>query len=545
MMNEIDEEASFINYEPCPECQRTGNDNTGDNLARYSDGHAWCFACKHYEQSPNIIKNEFTKEKKINNMITGEYQNLTKRRIDAETCKHFGYQVGEYNNQKVHIAPYYNKENELVAQHIRFPNKKFIWLGDVEEVTLFGKNKWRNSGKMLVVTEGELDSMSVSKIQKNKWPVVSVPSGAASAKKYIKKSLEWLENFENVIFLFDQDEAGRKASVECAKLLSPRKAKIGRLPLKDANEMLVKERTSELVDSIWGATTYTPEGIVAGKDTWELLIKDDSKNSVPYVWEGLNSKLKGIRTGEIVTLTAGSGTGKSQVCREIAYDLITKGNTVGYVALEEGISRSVRGLVSIPLNKLIHLPDVRKQIPEEKIKEAWDKIKSKCFFYDHFGSTESGNLLNKIRYLVRGCDCKYIVLDHLSIIVSGLEGESERRVIDNTMTNLRSLVEELKFGLILVSHLKRPPDKKGHEEGAITSLSHLRGSHGIAQLSDIVLGCERNQQSDEDKDTMTVRVLKNRYTGETGICTYLHYDKETGRLSEGQFNAQEEIRKAR
>ena len=534
------EEATFLNYEQCPECRSRNRDNTGDNLARYSDGHGFCFSCHHFEKSEEEINKEFPKAR--GNMITGEYISLVKRKIDKQTCKHFGYQVGKYNNQPVQIAPYYNKEYELIAQHIRFPNKSFIWLGDMDEVSLFGQNKWKDSGRMCVVCEGEIDALSVSKIQGNRWPVVSLPSGSASAKKYIKKSLEWLEKFENVIFLFDSDTAGKKASVECAKLLSPRKAKIGTLPLKDANEMLVKGRTKEIINSIWSASTYTPEGIISGKDTWDLLIQDDSKCSVPYLWEGLNNKLKGIRVGEIVTITAGSGTGKSQICREISFDLITKGNTIGYVALEEGVSRSVRGLVSIPLNKLIHLPEVRKQIPESEIKKAWNKIKSKCFFLDHFGSTDSKNLLNKIRYLVRGCGCKYIVLDHLSIIISGLEGESERRIIDSTMTNLRSLVEELKFGLILVSHLKRPPEKKGHEEGAITSLSHLRGSHGIAQLSDVVLGCERNQQSDDYKDTMTVRVLKNRYTGDTGICTYLHYDNETGRLSEGKFNEENETR---
>ena len=540
MMNETNE-TDFIAYEACPKCQSNGNDTAGDNLARYSDGHAFCFSCKFYQHS-NDLKEEV---KQVNtDLITGEYTSLAKRKIDETTCKVFGYQVGEYNNQPVQIAPYYNKNHELVAQHIRFPNKSFIWLGDMEQVTLFGINKWRDNGRMVIVTEGEIDCMSVSKIQGNKYPVVSVPSGSASAKKYVKKSIEWLEKFENVIFLFDNDDAGKKASVECAKLLSPRKAKIGRLSLKDANEMLINNKANEVIDSIWGASTYTPEGIIAGKDTWDLVISDDSKSSVPYVWEGLNNKLKGIRVGEIITLTAGSGTGKSQVCREISFDLINKGHTVGYIALEESVTRSIRGLLSIPLNKLIHLPEERKKISEKILKDEFDKIKSKCYFLDHFGSTDSNNLLNKIRYLVRGCDCKYVVLDHLSILVSGLEGESERRIIDNTLTKLRSLVEELNFGLILVSHLKRPEGKNGHEEGAVTSLSHLRGSHAIAQLSDIVLGCERNQQSDEYKDIMTVRCLKNRYTGETGICTYLHYYKDTWILSEGKFDEQEEIRQA-
>ena len=99
------------------------------------------------------------------------------------------------------------------------------------------------------------------------------------------------------------------------------------------------------------------------------------------------------------------------------------------------------------------------------------------------------------------------------------------------MTKLRSLVEELGIALILVSHLKRP-DGRGHEEGAQTSLSQLRGSHAIAQLSDGVVGMERNQQDDIQANVLTLRVLKNRYSGDTGLACQLEYCKETGRLSE-------------
>jgi twinkle protein len=139
--------------------------------------------------------------------------------------------------------------------------------------------------------------------------------------------------------------------------------------------------------------------------------------------------------------------------------------------------------------------------------------------------------MNRIRYMVRGCGCQYIVLDHLSIVVSGLGDGDERRLIDNTMTKLRALVQELQVGMILVSHLKRP-DGKGHEEGAATSLSQLRGSASIAQLSDIVLGMERNQQDPDSKNISNIRVLKNRFTGETGLASSLKYDKATGRMSE-------------
>jgi twinkle protein len=101
------------------------------------------------------------------------------------------------------------------------------------------------------------------------------------------------------------------------------------------------------------------------------------------------------------------------------------------------------------------------------------------------------------------------------------------------MTKLRMMVQETNIALFAVSHLKRP-DGKGHEEGAATSLAQLRGSGSIAQLSDIVIGAERNGQADEEneRNTTRIRVLKNRYSGLTGPACSLLYTKDTGRMLE-------------
>ena len=169
-------------------------------------------------------------------------------------------------------------------------------------------------------------------------------------------------------------------------------------------------------------------------------------------------------------------------------------------------------------------------------KELRSKIKDKVFFYDHWGSQDADDLINRIRYMVSALDCKYVFLDHISIVISGQETNDERRLIDMTMTKLRKLVEELKIAMVVVSHLKRPEGKTSHEEGLQTSLSHLRGSHSLAQLSDCVLGFERNQQSEDEHNILTVRVLKNRFSGDTGIASTLIYNPKTGRLSEGEFD---------
>ena len=189
--------------------------------------------------------------------------------------------------------------------------------------------------------------------------------------------------------------------------------------------------------------------------------------------------------------------------------------------------------MSLHLNKPVHLEEVS----TEELREAFDATMGtgREFMYDHWGSTESDNLLAKIRYLARGCGCQYIILDHISIVVSGIEGGDERRIIDNMMTNLRSLAEELNIGMIVVSHLRRPAGDKGHEEGQVTSLSQLRGSAAIAQLSDIVIGLERNQQDEENSNITTVRVLKNRWSGDTGVAGQLSYSQTTGRMVAAEY----------
>lgn len=459
------------------------------------------------------------------------YDPISSRSLFEETCRHFKYGISQYGGEVCQVATYFDDSGAPVRQKLRFKDKKFKVLGDTSTTPIYGKHLARDGGKMIVVTEGEIDALSVTQAQSLKWPAVSVPNGAQGAAKAFKENLEWFDKFEKVVLMFDMDDPGRAAAQECAQLLKPGRAFIASLPLKDASDMLQANRKAELVDAIWSAREFRPDGIVNAADIWDDFIVEDEMG-IPYPFEVLNEKTLGLRKGELVTFTAGSGIGKSSACREIAYHLIKKGYKVGYIALEESIKRTVQGIVGLALNKPLHKGNC--EIPESQLRVAFDEVtgSDRLFLYDHFGSINSDNLLAKIRYMAQGLDVDFVFLDHLSIVVSGdTEIDDERRAIDVTMTKLRSLVEETGIGMVLVSHLKRPPGI-GHEEGAKTSLAQLRGSAAIAQLSDIVLGLERNQQDPEDADRTTIRVLKNRFTGETGESSILGYDRETGRLSE-------------
>jgi twinkle protein len=121
----------------------------------------------------------------------------------------------------------------------------------------------------------------------------------------------------------------------------------------------------------------------------------------------------------------------------------------------------------------------------------------------------------------------------VSIVVSDQAHGDERKAIDEIMTKLRMIVQETGVCLFVVSHLRRP-DGKGHEEGAATSLNQLRGSGSIGQLADMVLGLERAAQHEDpiERNTTRVRVIKNRYSGETGKACAVLYDRYTGRMNE-------------
>ena len=412
-------------------------------------------------------------------------------------------------------------------------NKNFFATGTLQGTGLFGQQTCRGKGKYITITEGELDALSVSEIFENKWDVVSLRSGASAAAKEIKEQLEWLEGYENVVLCFDGDKAGQAAIDEVKDVFSTGKLKICKLPLKDASEMLQSGKVREFVSAWWDAKPYQPDGIVSGNDTWEAITGKMKVKSIAYPWQGLNDMTKGFRPYELVTITSGSGMGKSQMVRELEYYFLnaTEDN-IGILALEEDVARTALGIMSVAADCPLHLEE---DLDEQLAFPYWEETlgTGRYYLFDHWGSTSEDNLLARVRYMAKALDCKWIVLDHLSIVVSAQDNGDERKAIDGIMTKLRALVQETGVGLFLVSHLRRTQGKP-HEDGGRISLGELRGSQAIAQLSDMVIGLERNQQHEdpEIRNTTTVRILKNRYAGLTGAACWLKYDNFTGRMSE-------------
>lgn len=537
---------AFVKFHlPCNKC------GGSDPVSVDADGNGYCFSCntylKNYEGGDPItapVSDFKTYKRNSMNYSDGSFNALADRSISLETAKKYGVKSVIDSNQKVlnHFYPYYNG-NEMGGAKIRnVQNKDFAWEGSPKNTGLFGQQLFQAGGKFVTLVEGECDAMAAYELLGSKWPVVSVKNGAGGAVKDVKESLEFLESFDCVVINFDNDKVGREAAKKVARILRPGKSKILTLSeeFKDPNDMLRQNSRQAYVTSWWAARLYTPSGIINVSDMDDSYFSREKQESVPYPWDGLNEKLYGMRQGELVTLTGGTGLGKSSITREIEHFLIknTK-DRVGILALEENKNRTVDGIVSIEANAKLYINQIREEFPEEDWRKHHAALfkgeaKDRLWIYSHLGQHDIEEIFSKLRYLTIGCDCKWIVVDHLHMLVSSMADGDERRAIDSIMTRLRSLVEETGAGMILVSHLRRVEGNKGHEQGVTVGLSHLRGSQSIAQLSDCVIALERNQQSDDplEANTTHLRVLKSRYTGDVGMAAHLLYDNDTGRLKE-------------
>jgi twinkle protein len=546
---------AFVKYhQPCYLC------DSSDAVSVNDDGSAYCFSCDkripNYEVKEGVNKN-IVQEIKVHrtnsvNEIEGEFLALNDRGISLATAKKYNVKSTTNQNGDVvqHFYPYCIA-SEVTSYKVRGEGKHFTWRGSSQGTGLFGESAFKDSGKFITLVEGECDAMAAYELLGSKWPVVSVKSGAAGAARDVKNSLEFLEKFDCVVINFDNDKAGREGAKAVARLLTPSKAKILTMPddFKDANEMLRAKRAQAYVDAWWGAKLYTPSGVLNISEQKLDFNNREQRESIPYPWVGLNKKLYGMRRGELVTLTGGTGLGKSSITRELEHWLITHTkDNVGIIALEEDWRRTVDGILSIEANARLYIDQEREQFSEDDLNKYFDNIyggenKDRVWIHSHFGITNIDEIFSKLRFLIVGCGCKWVFVDHLHMLVSSMSEGDERRAIDNIMTRLRSIVEETGVGLVLVSHLRRVDGNRGHENGISVSLSHLRGSQSIAQLSDCVIALERDQQSDdpEEANTTHMRVLKSRYTGDVGMGTHLLYDRETGRLRETFIDDDNEV----
>lgn len=496
----------------CPNCM----DSSEDNLIVYEDGGSYCFSCETGKS------NEFKSDR------VHKYKDISNRGISQKTCEKYNYAVADVNGKQSHVAPYYDEHNVLQGYKIRQAGKKFFSEGKITRDLLFGRQLFNPSIKrFIVITEGELDALSVYEVLGSKSSVVSLACGASSAKTAIAKHLEWLQSFNFVVLCFDNDEAGRKAVEEVTPLFTMGKVKVATLELKDANEMVIKGKSTELYKAIWDAKAVSLGDV---KQLTDIELKRPKKG-LSWKWNQLTKITHGLRTGELIVVAGGSGCGKTQFLMESVVDLCkTHQQKVGLVFLEQSAVTTKLQLAGTMLNKRLHIPN--EDWDEEEIKGVLSEVQDKILVYDHTGGLNFQKLLCVLKYF-QSQGCKYIVVDNLTSI-SAMTGQNERKELDKYIQELINFVIDSDVTVFLASHLAKASDGKSFEEGRRVTGSALRGSQSIQFGANLILGIERDKlaEDEEERNLTTIRIIKNRFSGEDGCSIKFKYDTVKGGLVE-------------
>ena len=533
---------------PCPHCPSSD----GYKLHQHADGriNSFCYVCEtgEYRVSDETLNNLIGQEPPVGPVESSykprdfawvmENSTIPKdpiRGIPVDILMEGGVRVGfseETGEIDRHYYPYTRPDGEVsFKERIITPEKDFRIIGSGKRMPLYMQDHVGAGGKLLIVTEGELDCLAAKAMLRARgknYRVVSLPAGANA--RSVRDNIEWLDSFENIFLALDQDEPGQAASKEISEVLTPGKCKIMHFSEKDPCDMWLANKAAEFFNSVYSAQEIRPDGIVTVDDLYEKAITP-VKWGLSYPWETLTKVTYGYRRGELIGIGAGSGTGKTEAFKEMIDHLIRVHELpVGVLFLEEAADKTLKVLAGKKWNKRFHVPDGDWHIDE--LIAGIDDLRGKVYMYDHFGSKDWETIKKKIRYMALSIGIKDFFLDHLTAMVA--QEADEYKALNRIMEELASLTQELDITIFYISHLRKAQGVP-HEEGGRVSADQFKGSGAIVFWSNFLFGLERNQQGDtaSERNTTTLRVLKDRNTGlATGMTIKLWYDHDTGRWRE-------------
>jgi twinkle protein len=476
--------------------------------------------------------------------IKGKARALPERDLTEKTVRRYSYWTGEVpvdqkgvapglRGQEVQIANFFDEDGKtLIGQKLRASDKSFAIIGDVSK-GLFGRHCCKAGGKLLVVTEGEIDALSYAEARDG-WPAVSLPNGVTSARKALEANIAYLESFDKVVLAFDNDKQGRKAIEDCKGVLSPGKMYVHALPenYKDMNEALQAGDMKAIMQAVFNAEQVRPDGIVHISDFLEEALEKVTVG-LPWFLPKLTYWTFGRRWGETYGIGGPTGGGKTDfISEQITYDTLTLKEKVGVLMLEQKPAETAKRVAGKFDNVTYHIP-IREGEPEtftqEDLRKRLLSLEEHMSFYDSFGETDWNVIKTVIRHMHMAEGIRIFYLDHLTAMI---DTHDENGSAGQIMKEMAGLANELMIIIHYVSHLATPTGTP-HEEGGRVMVRHFRGSRAIGYWSHIIIGLERDQQAEDpmERHKTTVRILKERLTGQgTGVTLETMYQSRTGRI---------------
>jgi len=470
----------------------------------YEDGSSFCFSCQtpfkkdetfkaiSGATSPAAIKLDPSSQ--LAEIATYTIRGFRERKITKPVTAFYDVKVSYGTNGEID-AHYYPYDGGKAYKKRLLAEKDFRWIGTSK--SLFGRDLFNGAGRRLIIAEGEMDALTIAQASYNKYkkmyPVVALSSSVMA--KQLLRDRDWIRSFKEVVLCFDEDDAGEKARTEAITIIGVDKVKTTKLPFNDASDVFLEKGGAALLQCIFDAAPYVPSGIIGKEALWESLIEYNSKESFPYppCLQGINTKLKGMRGGEIALFISGTGSGKSSILREIMLHILeTSEEKIGIVSLEESPAETARKLAGM---KLLKNP-AEEEIPLDILKEGFDQVfdDGRVVLLDHQGSVTDSSIMDQLEYMALS-GCKFLFIDHITILVSeGVDNLTGLEAQDKVMNDLLRLVKRYPDVWIgLVSHLRKVQSgTKSFEEGKLPSLDDIRGSGSIKQISFDIIAFARD-----------------------------------------------------
>lgn len=542
----------------------TANCKSSDGLQTYFDNGkytGYCHACGTYIPDPYggnepeiIVKSQEDIEAEVSDARKCGFINFTHRSIPPVAWKYFGVRLGMSERDGVTpdtVMHPYTRDGKVVGFKVKLLNKKIMWsIGDTKTVDLYG---WLGAKKVggitLYITEGEEDAIALREIliQMNKGTayadqgvaVVSLTHGSDSAIEDISRHLvEINKTWKKVVLAFDNDGPGRKAAKAVQSKLLP-DCLIAALPAKDANACL----RNGLLKATRDALVYHAAKPMATSLLSVNSLIDEALEEVvygnDYPWPGLTELTYGQRKGELVTIGAGVGIGKSLIAHEVsAYNLRHHKWKTLKIMMEESPAETVRNVCGKLDDIPYHVPGT--QFDKELLRATANEINDFITIWNPDESSDPETTWATIKQSIRthGNDIDCVMLDNMTTLSEGLASSEKNEFIGLVAKEFVELAMKFDFQAIIFSHLNSPDKSaKSHEAGGRVLESQFTGSRALMRYSHMMIGFERNKQA-QDPNCSIIRLLKNRKYGKTGTCK-TYYEASTGRLT--QRNWQDEL----
>jgi twinkle protein len=520
---------SNFNHQPCPyvDC---GSSDAFSYETELMIGK--CHSCESAYPSKKATfswAKEIYPTKGVNNMGVVDYtpkrieqagngKFVAMRGITERTMEDFG--VLTYDDRQEYVYPSGGKKVRTLKE------KGFYAKDGFKGDELFGMNFFTaGCSKVVTITEGELDALSVAQMLKSSYtnPVVSLPSATPSRKLW-ENCKDWLNSFDKIVLSVDTDEAGNAVADKIAKLFPNKVYRVPHETYKDANEFLQAGKGNDFKSAWWNARKYTPENILNTTDQFLSLYNDTPEHQ--YVETGivaLDDKILGLMQGHFTVIKAPTGIGKTEVMRFLEYNMLQKGIPIAAWHLEETKLRSLLGLVSYDCKENLTRRDLidEKKAHDRVVKSIESLTKDENFYQFYLGDGQgTEELLEQIRFFREACGVRYVFFEPIQDVVAGKNEASKEEILADLSVRLSKIAAELNVGIVTIAHTNDDGDPKYCKM--------------IGQRASVIIDLSRDKESDdvEERNTTHITVQKNRPCSEEGRAGKMRFNPDTFTLRE-------------